>query len=91
MAAPRGAAPHPGGPLLTGADVVIAMLPNGDIVKRCYADVLAAAEPGALFVDSSTISINDAREVHALAESHGPNSTRPSPAESRARWPARWR
>ena len=53
------------------ADVVITMLPNGDIVKRCYAEVLPAAREGALFIDSSTISVNDAREVNALAESHG--------------------
>ena len=53
------------------ADVVITMLPNGDMVKRCYAEVLPAARAGALFIDSSTISVNDAREVHALAESHG--------------------
>ncbi|OBG22339.1 3-hydroxyisobutyrate dehydrogenase [Mycobacterium sp. 852002-51057_SCH5723018] len=53
------------------ADVAITMLPNGDIVKRCYADILPAAKAGALFIDSSTISVNDAREVHALAESHG--------------------
>ncbi|OBH25819.1 3-hydroxyisobutyrate dehydrogenase [Mycobacterium sp. E342] len=56
---------------VTGADVVITMLPNGDLVKRCYADVLPTAQSGALFIDSSTISVNDAREVHALAESHG--------------------
>ena len=54
-----------------GADVVITMLPNGDIVKRCYADILPAARAGALFIDSSTISVSDAREVHALAEGHG--------------------
>ncbi|OSC42942.1 3-hydroxyisobutyrate dehydrogenase [Mycobacterium decipiens] len=53
------------------ADVVITMLPNGDVVKRCYAEVLPAARAGALFIDSSTISVNDAREVHALAEKHG--------------------
>jgi 3-hydroxyisobutyrate dehydrogenase len=53
------------------ADVVITMLPNGDIVKRCYAQVLPAARAGALFIDSSTISVNDARDVHSRAESHG--------------------
>jgi 3-hydroxyisobutyrate dehydrogenase len=56
---------------VTGADVVITMLPSGALVKRCYADILPAAKAGALFIDSSTISVNDAREVHALAESHG--------------------
>ncbi|BBZ10385.1 3-hydroxyisobutyrate dehydrogenase [Mycobacterium branderi] len=53
------------------AEVVITMLPNGDAVKRCYADILPAASEGALFIDSSTISVDDAREVHALAGSHG--------------------
>ncbi|WAJ46171.1 3-hydroxyisobutyrate dehydrogenase [Mycobacterium sp. Aquia_216] len=53
------------------ADVVITMLPNGDIVKRCYAEVLPVARAGALFIDSSTISVNDAREVHSQASSHG--------------------
>jgi 3-hydroxyisobutyrate dehydrogenase len=53
------------------ADVVITMLPNGDIVKRCYAEVLPSARAGALFIDSSTISVNDAREVHAQAQSQG--------------------
>ena len=53
------------------ADVVITMLPNGDIVKRCYAEVLPAARAGALFIDSSTISVNDARDVHSRADSHG--------------------
>lgn len=56
---------------VAGADVVITMLPNGDVVKRCYAEVLPAAREGALFIDSSTISVNDAREVHSLAQSHG--------------------
>ncbi len=56
---------------VAGTDVVITMLPNGDIVRRCYADVLPAAPPGALFIDSSTISVDDAREVHSLAQSHG--------------------
>ncbi|SPM32799.1 3-hydroxyisobutyrate dehydrogenase or related beta-hydroxyacid dehydrogenase [Mycobacterium rhizamassiliense] len=56
---------------VAGADVVITMLPNGELVKRCYAEVLPSARAGALFIDSSTISVNDAREVHSLAESHG--------------------
>jgi 3-hydroxyisobutyrate dehydrogenase len=53
------------------AEVVITMLPHGDAVKRCYAEILPAASQGALFIDSSTISVDDAREVHALAGSHG--------------------
>src|SRR6478736_4316719 len=49
------------------ADVVITSLPNGDIVKRCYAEVLPAAKFGALFIDTSTISVDDAREIHGNA------------------------
>jgi 3-hydroxyisobutyrate dehydrogenase len=53
------------------ADVVIMMLPNGDVLRRCYAEILPAARADVLLIDSSTISVNDAREVHSLAESHG--------------------
>lgn len=56
---------------VAGADVVITMLPNGDLVKSCYADVMPTAAPGTLFIDSSTISVDDAREVHQLALEHG--------------------
>jgi 3-hydroxyisobutyrate dehydrogenase len=53
------------------ADVVITMLPNGDLVKRCYAEILPAAVPGALFIDSSTISVEDARRVNEMAGERG--------------------
>ena len=56
---------------VAGAEVVITMLPNGDLVKRCYTEILPSARAGALFIDSSTISVNDAREAHELAGSHG--------------------
>src|SRR5689334_21887474 len=54
-----------------GAQVVMTSLPNGDIVKACYAEVLDVAEPGALFVDTSTISVDDARTIHAQAAGRG--------------------
>ena len=53
------------------ADVVITSLPNGAIVKACYAEVLPAARDGALFIDTSTISVDDARTVHAQAGARG--------------------
>ncbi len=56
---------------VTGADVVITMLPHGDAVKRCYAEILPVANEGTLFIDSSTISVDDAREIHASAASRG--------------------
>jgi 3-hydroxyisobutyrate dehydrogenase len=53
------------------ADVVITMLPNGDAVRRCYAEVLPAAREDVLFIDSSTISVTDARDMHTLAGLRG--------------------
>ena len=50
---------------------MITSLPNGDIVKRCYAEVLPAAKQGALFIDTSTISVDDARTVNGQAAEHG--------------------
>jgi 3-hydroxyisobutyrate dehydrogenase len=54
-----------------GAEVVITMLPNGELVRICYAEALPAASAGALFIDSSTISVEDARTANALAVKHG--------------------
>ena len=36
-----------GAAAVTGADVVITMLPNGDLVKRSYAEILPAVGAGA--------------------------------------------
>jgi len=54
-----------------GADVVVTMLPNGTLVRECYADVMSAATKGALFIDSSTIAVDDARSVNAYATERG--------------------
>ncbi|SBS78691.1 putative 3-hydroxyisobutyrate dehydrogenase [uncultured Mycobacterium sp.] len=53
------------------ADVVITSLPNGAIVKASYAEALPAAKAGTLFIDTSTISVDDAREVNAQATAAG--------------------
>ncbi|MGV0813557.1 3-hydroxyisobutyrate dehydrogenase [Mycolicibacterium boenickei] len=53
------------------AEVVITSLPNGAVVKACYAEVLPAAPKGTLFIDTSTISVDDARALHALAIEQG--------------------
>lgn len=54
-----------------GASVVITMLPNGALVTSTYDEVLGAAEPGTLFIDSSTIAVDDARAVHDKAVAAG--------------------
>ncbi|MEO3760840.1 3-hydroxyisobutyrate dehydrogenase [Mycobacterium sp. B14F4] len=48
-------------------DVVITSLPNGDVVKSCYAEILPAAREGTLFIDTSTISVDDARTINRQA------------------------
>ncbi|WP_132991856.1 3-hydroxyisobutyrate dehydrogenase [Gordonia zhaorongruii] len=56
---------------VAGADVVITMLPSGAIVRSVYETVLPHATPGQLFIDSSTISVEDARDVNKLATDAG--------------------
>lgn len=60
-----------GAEAVTDAKVVITSLPNGDIVKACYAEVLPAAKTDALFIDTSTISVDDARSIHQQALERG--------------------
>jgi 3-hydroxyisobutyrate dehydrogenase len=53
------------------ATVVMTMLPNGKLVLSVYADILPAAAPGTLFVDSSTIDVANARMAHEQARTAG--------------------
>ncbi len=54
----------------SGVDAVVTMLPAGKHVLSVYGDVLKAARPGTLFIDSSTIDVAAARAAHALAAEH---------------------
>ena len=48
----------------TGADAVVTMLPAGKHVEAVYTgEIFAAAKPGALFLDCSTIDVATARRV----------------------------
>ena len=47
-----------------GADIVITMLPNGDIVEEVYDNIIDKFTPGSLFVDCSTIEVEKAKELH---------------------------
>jgi 3-hydroxyisobutyrate dehydrogenase len=64
----------------TGADVVITMFQTGAQVLDAYrgadgaAGLLEVAASGALFVDCSTIAVDEARAAHALAEAAGRRS-----------------
>ncbi|MGG7569476.1 3-hydroxyisobutyrate dehydrogenase [Streptomyces sirii] len=56
-----------------GADAVITMLPAGRHVLGLYREegLLAAARPGTLFIDCSTIDVADARSAHEAAVTAG--------------------
>ncbi len=53
------------------ADVVVTMLPAGKHVLGVWGEVLAAAKPGTLFIDSSTIDVDSARKAHEMATAAG--------------------
>jgi 3-hydroxyisobutyrate dehydrogenase len=53
------------------SDVVITSLPSGGIVKACYAEVLPVAREGTLLIDTSTISVDDARTINSQAAERG--------------------
>ncbi|WP_369691073.1 3-hydroxyisobutyrate dehydrogenase [Rhodococcus jostii] len=55
-------------------EVVITMLPSGKHVLGLYAEILPAAKPGTLFIDSSTIDVADARSAHDEAVKAGHRS-----------------
>ena len=54
-----------------GADVVITMLPNGDILRSVAAEIIPVMEHGAAFVDCSTVDVESARAVAADASHAG--------------------
>ena len=53
------------------ADVVITMLPNGDILRAVAADVIPAMPKGATLIDCSTVDVDSARAVAAQAQDAG--------------------
>ncbi len=61
-----------GADAVAGADVVITMFPAGKHVIEAYRDgLLDAAKPGTLFIESSTIAVDEARTAHELALAAG--------------------
>jgi 3-hydroxyisobutyrate dehydrogenase len=48
---------------VTDADVVITMLPNGDILRAVATDVIPVMKSGAVLLDCSTVDVQSARDV----------------------------
>ncbi|WP_366524064.1 3-hydroxyisobutyrate dehydrogenase [uncultured Tateyamaria sp.] len=54
-----------------GRDIVITMLPNGDILRAVAAEVIPAMSQGATLIDCSTVDVDSARAVAAQADAAG--------------------
>ena len=54
-----------------GAQVVITMLPNGDILRKVAAEVIPAMDKGAVLLDCSTVDVDSARAVAEQAQAAG--------------------
>ncbi len=52
-----------GAAVATGADVVITMLPNGQILRSVANEIIPVMSKGAAFVDCSTVDVDSARAV----------------------------
>ncbi len=53
------------------AEVIITMLPNGQILRAVAVDAIGAARAGAVLCDCSTVDVESARAVAALAQAAG--------------------
>ena len=73
--AKAGGKPAPGAAAaVAGAEMIVTMLPAGPHVRQVYTGeggLLAAAKPGALLIDSSTIDVESARAVAKAAAERG--------------------
>ncbi|QFT59689.1 3-hydroxyisobutyrate dehydrogenase [Sulfitobacter sp. THAF37] len=56
---------------VTGADVVITMLPNGSILRQVAAEAIGHMREGAVFIDCSTVDVESARNTSEAAEKSG--------------------
>ena len=50
------------------ADIIITMLPNGEIVEEVLDSIFDNLKPGTLIVDCSTIDVDKAKELHKKCE-----------------------
>ncbi len=59
------------GEAVDNADIVITMLPNGEIVRSVFDEIIPACQKDAVIVDSSTIDVTSAKTVHEMARAEG--------------------
>ena len=56
---------------VTSAEAVLTMLPNGAILRAVAAEAIPLMAPGAVLLDCSTVDVESARAVAAMAEAAG--------------------
>jgi 3-hydroxyisobutyrate dehydrogenase len=56
---------------VSGANVIMTMLPAGKHVRAVWSALLPAASKGSLFIDCSTVDVDSARAVHDMAKQAG--------------------
>lgn len=56
---------------VAGADAVITMLPNGELLRAVYDEAVPVATAAALFIDCSTVAVDDARAAAETARATG--------------------
>ena len=50
--------------IINDIDIIITMLPNGEIVEKVYESILNKLKPNTLLVDCSTIDVNTSKDLH---------------------------
>ena len=50
------------------AEMMITMLPNGEIVHAVLDEIIPACQPGSLIIDCSTVDVESAKSAHQKAE-----------------------
>ena len=50
--------------ILNDIDVIITMLPNGEIVEKVYESIINKLKPNTLLADCSTIDVNTAKDLY---------------------------
>lgn len=55
----------------SGQDAVITMLPNGEILRAVYAEIVPEGAKGSVFIDCSTVDVDSAKAAHELASTNG--------------------
>ena len=50
--------------ILKDIDIIITMLPNGEIVDKVYDSIINKLKPNTLLTDCSTIDVNTSKEIH---------------------------